>query len=135
MKTTAEYKQDPSVIGLTGAAKQAAIKALYEADKAAMPAAPKAKRPTAKEIDKKIREYNDSYHDIRVVRESDKAVALEVSVDFCDFEKSRVKLAWIPKSVLQNAQAPGWILDAKLSELTSEASSAGRGSVVARYVK
>lgn len=134
VKTTAEYAAHPSVAGLTGAAKKAAIKALYDADKAATPAAPRAKLPTSRELDKMVREYQQAFHSIKMVRETEKAVAVEVIVDFCDIERDTTQLVWLPKSQLVNGQAPGWLLNAKIDEVTEQASGRNRGSVFARYL-
>ena len=133
IKTTGEYAQDPSVIGLTGAAKKAAIKALYDADKAATPATPRAKLPTTKQLGKLVREYDAAFHKIKVTQETEKAVAVNVLVDFCDRETAANLLAWLPKSQLVNGQAPGWLLSNKLIEIEKAARLQNSGSVIANF--
>ena len=133
MKTTAEYAKDASVIGLTGAAKKAAIKILHDADRAAMPVAPRPKLPTMRELAQRCAEYDAAFHDIKIEKETEKAVVLLVTVDFCDIERDQSTLVWLPKSVLKNGQALGWILTKKLAEVEASAKSAKLGSVAASF--
>ncbi|MCW5323634.1 hypothetical protein D5039_21535 [Verminephrobacter aporrectodeae subsp. tuberculatae] len=128
-KTTAEYASDPSVAGLTGKARRLAIKALHDADKAAAPIAARAKLPSAKELARRDREYDQAFHPINVVRETDNAVAIKIIVEYCDFERNKTVIAWIPKSFLRDGAAPGWMLTKKLNEAGAEARSANKGSI------
>ena len=133
IKTTGEYGQDPSVIGLTGAAKKAAIKVLYDADKAATPTTPRAKLPTSKQIAQSVRVYDAAFHDIKIVSETEKAVSVEILIDFCDHEKTVGHLVWLPKSQLVNKQAPGWLLSSKLIAAQKAARGPNSGSVIANF--
>lgn len=131
VKTTAEYAAHESVQGLTGAAKKAAIKLLYDADKASAPKATKQKLPTNKELDKLAKDYANSYHKVNVIKETDKAVGVPVHVDYADAEKSVQDLVWVPKSALRDGHAPGWLLNKRLDEITEKHRGLKRGSVVA----
>lgn len=137
MKTTGEYAQDLSVIGLTGAARRAAIKSLYDADKAVAPIVKREKPPTTKELAQKVRAYDQAFHDIKVVQETEAAVAVRVIVDFCDIERDGFDLIWFPKLMLKDGKAPGWLICQKIEAIQQmvEKTAASRyGSIYVRML-
>ena len=80
------------------------------------------------------REYNNSTHALNIAQETERAVAVKVNIDFCDLEFDKSQLVWIPKSLLVEGRAPGWILNKKLNEVIEAARSLNKGAVVARFV-
>jgi len=67
------------------------------------------------------KEHANSYHKIiNQVRETEKAIAVKVVLEFCDVEKIYSKLIWIPKSLLKDNTVPGWFVNKKLNELLEE---------------
>lgn len=75
------------------------------------------------EAEKIERNYRDSYHAVRVARETEKAVACEIVIEFAGSEET--KLVWFPKSLLGGgdgiAEIPGWLIREKISEALSSA--------------
>jgi hypothetical protein len=132
-KTNAEYAQHPSVVGLTGAAKKAAIKALYDADKALTPTPTRQKLPSVKAIAEKARAYANAFHAITVVFETEKAVGVNVVIEFVNAGHSKIVTVWVPKSTLKDGMAPGWLLDSKLNEARLAAKTSRTGDVLARF--
>ena len=68
--------------------------------------------------------FAQAFHSIAVVRETEKAVAIEVSVELTHTERDISRLVWLPKSQLCKevdvVSAPGWILLAKREELFAD---------------
>ena len=65
--------------------------------------------------------HSESLHAItKTVRETEKALAVEVTLEFCDVEKIADKMIWIPKSLVKNNSVPGWFVSKKLNELLEE---------------
>lgn len=64
------------------------------------------------------RQFRDSFHRVPVVRESERAVAAEIVVEFAGAESG--KLVWFPKSLLGGgdgvAEVPGWLIREKVAE-------------------
>lgn len=67
------------------------------------------------------KQFNDAYHTLaKVVKETEKAVAVEAVLDFCDVEKYSHKMLWIPKSLIKNGAVQGWFVIKKIEELLDE---------------
>jgi len=65
--------------------------------------------------------WNDSYHTIiTIAKETEKAIAVNVTLDFCDAERNQNKLMWIPKSLVKENGVPGWFIMRKLQDILSE---------------
>lgn len=65
--------------------------------------------------------HSESLHAItKKVRETEKALAVEVILEFCDVEKIVDKMIWIPKSLVKDNSVPGWFVIKKLNELLEE---------------
>jgi len=133
LPTRAEMMQDPRVQGLVGKEKNAMLKVIYDENKAKLKPVPQKKLPSMKKIAELNRAYEKAYHEIKVSRETEKAVAVEVRIDFCDFETVKTELAWLPKSQLVDGQAPGWILDKKIGELYLKYKGTTRSSVIVGF--
>ena len=78
----------------------------------------------SKKFDSEYREYRNSFHALgQPKRETEKAVAFEVVLDYYDVEKTRTTLVWFPKSQGKNGTGEwsmkGWLIDAKIEELGS----------------
>lgn len=72
------------------------------------------------------REFRNSYHAVRVVREAERAIAAEVVLSDCAHEQFVRRLVWFPKSQVRNGnQVPGWLIRAKLRELEEANSEFG----------
>lgn len=73
---------------------------------------------------REARDFANAEHAVRVVRESEKAVACEIVVEFAGDEEA--KLVWFPKSMIGGADGvaliPGWLITSKLAEVTSRPS-------------
>lgn len=82
------------------------------------------KESAAREVEfaKAAREFANSDHAVPVVKETEKAVACEIAVEFAGDEET--KLVWFPKSAIGGAEGvaliPGWLLNAKIEELQSK---------------
>lgn len=64
--------------------------------------------------------WRNSFHQVAIARETEKAVAVEADVEIANLEKSTRRTLWIPKSVMKDGGVPGWILDKKVQEMKSE---------------
>jgi len=65
--------------------------------------------------------HSESLHAItKIVRETERALAVEVILEFCDVEKMADKMIWIPKSLVKDNSVPGWFVIKKLNELLEE---------------
>lgn len=68
-------------------------------------------------------EFAQAFHAVVVVRETEKAVAIEAEIELTSVERDISRLVWLPKSQLCKdgdvVSAPGWILSAKRAELLS----------------
>ncbi len=58
-------------------------------------------------------------------RETEKAVELEMVLDFYDVEKTVSRKVWIPKSQIRDGKVTAWILAAKTEDVRSFAAVAG----------
>lgn len=74
------------------------------------------------ESDRAAREFANAEHAVPVVRETEKAVAAEIVIEFAGDEET--KLVWFPKSAIGGADGvaliPGWLLTAKIDELKNK---------------
>ena len=61
--------------------------------------------------------WKDGMHEIRVDRETEKAIATRVSFLSGDCEQSVDRLLWFPKSMCDGNRAPGWMIESKVSEM------------------
>jgi hypothetical protein len=66
------------------------------------------------------RAWDEAYHALTVVRETEKAVAIAVEIDLVNMERTVSRLAWFPKSVLRDGAAPGWMIRNKINDLMGE---------------
>jgi len=66
------------------------------------------------------RDWKSDFHEITTIRETEKAVAVQVAFDCDRIDTTMTRTAWIPKSVLRDGKAPGWILEAKAREAKAE---------------
>jgi len=64
-------------------------------------------------------EFKSTMHPVRVVRETEKAVAAKCVINFAGFEEA--KLVWFPKSAIDGSDGvaliPGWLIRAKQADL------------------
>ncbi|NIP26660.1 MAG: hypothetical protein GWN94_19815 [Phycisphaerae bacterium] len=67
------------------------------------------------------RQWSNDYHSIiEFAKETEKAVAVKIWLDFCDVEKTIEKLLWVPKSIIRDNAVPGWFLLKKFNEILDE---------------
>jgi SH3-like domain-containing protein len=80
-------------------------------------------------------DFRNNFHQIIVVRETEKAVGCEIHFDLCDIERNATRMVWFPKSRCQRTDdgwaAQGWMILAKEDEARAEVYNGGRvGSVI-----
>jgi len=64
------------------------------------------------------KDHANAFHQItKIIKETEKAVAVEAVLDFCDVEKTVEKMLWIPKSLIKSNAVPGWFVVKKIDEL------------------
>lgn len=69
---------------------------------------------------KEAADFKSGYHEIEIERETEKAVAVKVCFDAYNVERDVVRLAWIPKSLLRDGKAPGWVLLDRANKIEEE---------------
>lgn len=63
-------------------------------------------------------DWNNTFHPVAVVRETEKAIMVEVEVELANLDKTTREGIWMPKSVLNDdGDAPGWMLRKKVDEM------------------
>jgi len=62
----------------------------------------------------------EKFRSIMTIRESEKAVAINVYFECLHTERTVTRMAWIPKSLLQNGCVPEWFLTKKVNELAEQ---------------
>lgn len=72
-------------------------------------------------------EFKDGLHSFAAARETERAVAVQVEIDYIDVERDGRSLVWFPKSQVTNGCLPGWLINAKKRELMD--TLRGRGNV------
>lgn len=65
--------------------------------------------------------FRDSYHDLgKIARETEKAIAIGVTIFEEHTDQSINRQAWFPKSLLRYGKAPGWFIEKKANELIDD---------------
>ena len=62
----------------------------------------------------------EKFRSIMTIRESEKAVAINVYFECVHTERTVTRMAWIPKSLLHNGCVPEWFLTKKVNELAEQ---------------
>lgn len=118
-KDGVEFWIKKSSIREDGSLKPAAVKE-FEASKRGEGFLDKVK--AEKETQAQFRDYLDkngvSYG--RPSWESEKAIGIDISVDWYDIEKTQKARIFIPKSQLKDGKAPWWLVKKKLQEMSAE---------------
>lgn len=63
------------------------------------------------------RDFKNGFHEYGFVKETEKAVGLEVVGEIPNLETSFKRIIWIPKSVMRDGKVPGWIIEKKIAEM------------------
>jgi len=70
---------------------------------------------------KEAKQFANEYHKILgIEKETEKAIAVKLVLDFCDVEKTQNKLLWIPKSLIKDGAVQGWYVTKKMQEILDE---------------
>lgn len=71
------------------------------------------------------REFREGYHALPTpARETERALGFRVGVAVAS-SLATTRMIWIPRSVLRDGMAPGWILIAKVSEIIADVDGGG----------